>query len=574
MNSDKHLLHSRMRFTAETVRASFWLGVLAFLLCLPHSQAAVGDTFTDDNFKYTVLSEKGRIGTVSVAKQSDIILSGAVTIPASIIHGPITYRVTVIGNIAFGGCRGLTSITIPNSVTSIGVAAFTYCSSLVSITIPDNVTSIGSSAFSACSSLVSITIPDSITSLGGSAFTVCSNLKNVVIGKSVTSIGNGAFQYCTSLTNIIFNGNAPSMGRDVFHATPALETIYYVEGTTGWTNPWNSKTTVGLKPEDIFIISAPVDQMVSKNTEVSFEVWAFSPAKLSYQWYKDGVSIEGATNTVFVIKSAQGEDSGTYTVTMSNEYASASSRQITLDVVTERTGDPDSDFQYALIGKTATITGYLGTNTNVAIPNIIEGCLVTRIGDEAFAGCSSLSITIPDSVTSIGNGAFLYCIVLTSITIPDSVTLIGDSAFFGCSSLTSVVIGNSVTSIGFNAFRYCSSLRIVYFKGYAPSIGGSTVFSDCQGLETIYYIEGTTGWTNPWQGIATATWVPKPELAYAVEGGKLVLRWAASSGATLEVSAQPGGLWTHAGEPDVKEGTCSYEAPIAPGAAYYRLVIE
>jgi hypothetical protein len=311
-----------------------------------------------------------------------------------------------------------------------------------------------------------------------------------------------------------------------------------------------------------------VDQTASKNTEVSFEVWAFSPSELSYQWYKDGVAIEGATSPTYFIESAQGEDSGTYAVTMSTEYAKVS-RQATLDVVTKRTGDPDSDFQYTLNGKTATITGYLGTNTNVAIPNIIEGCLVTcigdeafagcssssitisdsvtSIGDEAFAGCSSLSITIPDSVTLIGNRAFLYCKVLTSITIPDSVTLIGDSAFFGCSSLTSVVIGNSVTSIGFNAFRYCSSLKIVYFKGYAPSIGGSTVFSDCQELETIYYVEGTTGWTNPWQGIATATWVPEPEptvpeLAYAVEGGKLVLSWAASSGAALEVSTQVGAV--------------------------------
>ena len=555
MNSDKQLVHSRMRFTAETVQASFWLGVLVFLLCLPQTRAAVGDTFTDDNFKYTVLTEKGTTGTISVAKQSTTIPSGAVTIPASIIHGPIAY-----------------------SVTTIGVAAFT-----------------------SNSSLVNITIPDSITSIGGSAFTACTNLKNVVIGKSVTSIGNRAFQLCASLTNIIFKGNSPSMGSDVFQASSPLETIYYVEGTAGWTNPWNSKTTVGLKQEDIFIISAPVDQTASKNTEVSFEVWAFSPSELSYQWYKDGVAIEGATSPTYFIESAQGEDSGTYAVTMSTEYAKVS-RQATLDVVTKRTGDPDSDFQYTLNGKTATITGYLGTNTNVAIPNIIEGCLVTCIGDEAFAGCSSssitisdsvtsigneafagcssLSITIPDSVTLIGNRAFLYCKVLTSITIPDSVTLIGDSAFFGCSSLTSVVIGNSVTSIGFNAFRYCSSLKIVYFKGYAPSIGGSTVFSDCQELETIYYVEGTTGWTNPWQGIATATWVPEPEptvpeLAYAVEGGKLVLSWAASSGAALEVSTQVGGgLWTHAGEPEVKEGTCSYEAPIAPGAAYYRLVIE
>ena len=155
----------------------------------------------------------------------------------------------------------------------------------------------------------------------------------------------------------------------------------------------------------------------------------------------------------------------------------------------------------------------------------------------------------------------------------------GDKAFQYCTSLTSVVIGKSLTSMGDKAFQYCTSLTNVYFKGNAPSTG-SDVFYACPALETIYYVEGTTGWTNPWQGIATATWAPEPEptvpeLAYAVEGSKLVLSWAASSGAMLEVSFQADdGLWTHAGAPEVKEGTCYYEAPIAPGAAYYRLVIE
>ncbi|MDI9401959.1 MAG: leucine-rich repeat protein [Limisphaerales bacterium] len=550
MNSDKQLLHSRMRFTVETVRAFFWLVVLAFLLCLPQSRAAVGDTFTDDNFKYTVLTEKGTTGTVSVAKQSNTIPSGAVTIPNTVTLGPMTYNVTGIATTAFIACNGLTGITISDSVVSIGVAAFSKCSSLVNITISDSVTNIGGSAFVSCSSLMSITIPDSVTSIDVAAFAGCSSLENVLIGKNVTSIGNNAFQYCTSLTNIIFKANPPSMGRDVFYNCTELETIYYKGDSSGWTNPWNSLTTIALKPEDICIISAPVDQMVLSNTDASFAVSAFSPAELSYQWYKDGFPIEGATSPAYFIVNAQGEDSGSYTVTMSNEYASAG-RQATLDVVTERTGDPDSDFQYTLDGRTATITGYLGTKKIVTIPNIVEGCLVTRIGDHAFAGCSGLtSITIPDSATSIERGAFRGCASLTSVIIPNKVTFIGDHAFYGCSGLTNV-----------------------YFKGDAPSIGGSHVFSGCKALETIYYIEGTTGWTNPWEGIATAAWVP--ELVYTIAGGKLVLSWAASSGATLEVSGQAGGgLWTHAGEPEVEEGICYYEAPITSGTAYYRLVIE
>jgi hypothetical protein len=95
------------------------------------------------------------------------------------------------------------------------------------------------------------------------------------------------------------------------------------------------------------------------------------------------------------------------------------------------------------------------TDTSFTIPDS-----VTSIGEGAFSCCALTSITIPDSVTSIGEKAFINCYRLTSITIPDSVTSIGEWAFFYCTSLISITIGNGVTCIG-NWGYCCESLTSI-----------------------------------------------------------------------------------------------------------------
>ena len=93
-------------------------------------------------------------------------------------------------------------------------------------------------------------------------------------------------------------------------------------------------------------------------------------------------------------------------------------------------------------------------------------------------------MNIPNSVTSIGNGAFNNCTGLTSITIPSSVTSIGEEAFCGCTGLTSVNIPNSVTSIGNGAFYGCTHLTSITIPDSVTSIGNNA-FSDCSGLTSI-----------------------------------------------------------------------------------------
>ncbi|MBR2050084.1 MAG: leucine-rich repeat domain-containing protein, partial [Rikenellaceae bacterium] len=153
---------------------------------------------------------------------------------------------------------------------------------------------------------------------------------------------------------------------------------------------------------------------------------------------------------------------------------------------------------------------------SITIPNS-----VTSIGDNAFSGCSSLtSITIPDSVTSIGSYAFGYCSSLTSITIPDSVTYIGSGALCGCSSLkefkgelasmdgrcliinnsliafapaglTEYTIPNSVISIEECAFRDCSNLTSINIPDSVTSIG-SYAFGFCSKLTSINIPDSVT----------------------------------------------------------------------------------
>ncbi len=120
---------------------------------------------------------------------------GDFTIPAEIDGS----AVTSIGNFAFSGCSGLTSVTIPDGVTSIGGCAFHGCSHLTSVTIPDSVTSIGIGAFEDCGELTSVTIPNSVTSIGDNAFSCCSGLTSVTLPKRFEGkLDETVFLFCSN----------------------------------------------------------------------------------------------------------------------------------------------------------------------------------------------------------------------------------------------------------------------------------------------------------------------------------------------------------------------------------------
>ena len=134
------------------------------------------------------------------------------------------------------------------------------------------------------------------------------------------------------------------------------------------------------------------------------------------------------------------------------------------------------------------LIAYRSRNRDYEIPNS-----VTSIGNGAFSHCKNLtSIHIPDSVTSIGDSAFYKCEYLTSIHIPDNVTSIGDGTFGCCRSLTSIHIPNSVASIGKSAFYKCENLNSIHIPDSVTSIG-SYAFSNCyQKLSSIHIPDNVT----------------------------------------------------------------------------------
>jgi hypothetical protein len=188
-------------------------------------------------------------------------------------------------------------------------------------------------------------------------------------------------------------------------------------------------------------------------------------------------------------------------------------------------------WQYTTNNGTITITGYTGSGGAVTIPSTITGRSVTSIREDAFSwyGYRLTSVTIPDSITNIGIGAFYRCTSLTAITVntnnpafssvagilfnhnqtaliqcpeqtagsytvPSSVTSIGYEAFAGCASLTNVTIPNSVTSVGDWAFSYSGLINITIPNSLINI--GNAAFSLCASLTAITVDTGNPAYSG------------------------------------------------------------------------------
>ena len=497
------------------------LFVLAILIANCISASAI--EFTDNGVRYSINSDNT---TVTVAGYpSDSKPTGDLTIPDSVTYGGISFSVTSIGNEAFEYCSGLTSLTIPNSVTSIGSSAFSGCSGLKSVTIPNSVTSIGNGAFWGCSGLTSLTIPNSVTSIGDWAFQYCSGLTSVTIGNSVTSIGEGTFISCSGLTSITIPNSVTAIGNWAF---------WHCSSLTSVTIP-NSVTYIG---------KAAFDDTAWYNNQPDGLVYAGLVAYEYKGTMPSGTSIVLKEGTKGIAGTAFWRCSGLTSVTIpssvkyigreafsgSNELTelvwNAESCNIGYDsnseeshpfyscpiiklIVGEEVQQIPSTLMYKQIFLKSVIwnakncrdfsSGPFYGLTNIKTFEV--GSEVERIPAYLCYGLTGLtSVTIPNSVTSIGEAAFdgtawynnqpdglVYAGPVaykykgtmasgTSIVLKEGTKGIADEAFYKCSGLTSVTIPNSVTSIGNEAFCWCSGLTSVTIPNSVTSIGGSAFY--------------------------------------------------------------------------------------------------
>lgn len=133
--------------------------------------------------------------------------------------------VSTIGDFAFDGCEGLTSVKIPNGVTSIGYGAFSYCNGITNINIPNSVTSINHLAFEGCTGLTSVSIPNSVTDIGENVFAGCSNLYSLELSQAINHIKRYSFFDCSSLKSIIIPNSVTMISGSAFQNCISLKSL-------------------------------------------------------------------------------------------------------------------------------------------------------------------------------------------------------------------------------------------------------------------------------------------------------------------------------------------------------------
>ena len=510
-------------------------GLLLFLAA-GYVAGAYAYDFQVDGIYYTIVGE-----TVEVDDDgSYAAYSGEVIIPPSVTYNGKEYPVTSIGASAFSNCTGLTAVTIGESVTSIGDYAFSGCTGLTSITIPESVKEIEPSAFYGCTGLTSvqwnarvcnievvgyqppfeacdnikqftfgnnvelipaglclgltgltsIEIPESVKEIEPSAFYGCTGLTTITIPELVTSIGDYAFSGCTGLTEVIWNArlcsndgrlssfsNCTNITTFVFGDEVSQvpdELCYGLSGLTSVTIG-ESVTSIGA---EAFSSCTGLTSVTIGNSVTSIDDWAFYGCT--------GVTTVTIPESVVSISNYAFMDCTGLTSVQWNARSCSNSggtspfsncTNITAFVFGDEVSQVPDYLCYGLSGL-----------TSVTIPES-----VTQVGDMAFIGCTSLA-SVEWNVRQCDDytvSPFWECTALDRFVFGEMVEYIPAQLCNGLTNLSAVTIPESVTSIGGYAFVNCSGLTSITIPESVTVIGDA-VFSGCSGVTTITIPSGVT----------------------------------------------------------------------------------
>ena len=358
-------------------------------------------------------------------------------------------------------------------------------------------------------SATSVDIPEVIegcpvTAIGERAFYEFTDLSSVTVSKSVKRIEDWAFSKCSNLTKLIMPGNVADIGYAVFFGCNALKTAGPVGGEYNYEFEWKDSIPAHAFEGCIGLTSVTLPDSITSIGDDAFRQCNFKTITLP-----DGVSSIGSE--AFSACSSLTSIAIPHSVTSIGDSAFSHCRNLAgVTVPDSITSIGKMVFEGCVNFKTAGPIGggydyefgwknnipanafyYCENLTGITLPDS-----VTSIGEYAFYYCTGLTgITLPDKVAKIDKGTFQNCSGLSNITIPDSVISIGDYAFYNCSSLTNVSFGKGVKNIGGRAFYRDISLTDITIPNGVTSIG-EEAFIYCTGLSSVTIPNSITGMGN------------------------------------------------------------------------------
>lgn len=486
----------------------------------------IPDTVISGGQTYTVTA----IGVSAFGSFSTPINVSSVFIPAT---------VRSIGSHAFIYCNALTTVTFAegSQLKSIGNNAFWGSEHLYprfkEIKIPDSVETIGNGAFRHCQNLERITLPSALQTLSNGTFYGCAALSEVTFPASLKTIEKSAFGYCRNLSEVKLPASLTTIQSYVFNGCSALKTVFYDGSLAQWNHITANKDADNDADKDVLGYSCPslvTGDYTAQFISVKDDPFAYPPpktvtitkytgtestvilpskisswpvTKIGEDALKDNTTITSVTIPASVTEIGSNAFAGCTNLT-SVHYAGDWSNltiQSGNPAVQDAANAPLFDFEFTPDNTAVIVTNYKynGAAADVTIPSRYKGKPVTTIGHAAFFNSAVTSVTIPDSVTSISDDAFINCPQLTNISIPNSVTYIGFFAFGSCTSLKSITLPSSLRSISGALFSGCSQLTTIHIPVSVTSIGNNA-FADCPSLMTVTYPGSKTQWDDITKG--------------------------------------------------------------------------